>query len=67
MAQGFVLDVTHGGRVTARWVEGKPERSFWLGVKTKGHACREIESWRCEDCGLLREYATTPIQPNRGW
>ena len=57
MQEGYQLDQTHGGRVPAEWVEGKPQRSFWVGVKLDGHDHREIQVFRCERCGYLESYA----------
>lgn len=57
MGDGFIYDNTHGGRSVSAWVAGKPERSFWTGLKLKGrlHLC--VETWRCARCGFLESYA----------
>jgi len=31
MAEGFVVDHTHGNSAVASWVAGDPVKSFWLG------------------------------------
>ena len=36
MDEGFVLDNTYGGRLQSGWVEGKPKRSFWVGIQLTG-------------------------------
>ena len=55
---GYVLDRTapKAGRA-AEWISGAPQVSLLWGVETGGHKRREIESWRCTQCGLLQEYA----------
>ena len=58
MAEGFVLDPTHGGTAVPSWVEGAPERSMWTGVKLAGRARAEIAAWRCNRCGFVEHYAT---------
>ena len=57
MEDGFVLDHTHGGRVQSGWVEGKPERSIWIGIKLKGREQMPITTYRCPQCGYLESYA----------
>jgi hypothetical protein len=57
MERGFIADLTHGGVVTSKWVEGAPEKSFWTGVKTRDRANVEIQTYRCENCGYLESYA----------
>jgi hypothetical protein len=67
MIEGFILDMTDGGQLVPRWMEGAPEKSFWTGVKTKGRECRSVETYRCVKCGLLRSYATTEVDPPNIW
>jgi len=58
MTEGFVLDIgQNGGRTVTSWVEGAPEKSFWLGVKLGSRAKFEIQTWRCARCGFLESYA----------
>ncbi|MBK9547531.1 MAG: hypothetical protein IPO52_00120 [Gemmatimonadetes bacterium] len=63
MEEGFVLDKAHyGSPTTPEWLEGKPERSFWTGLKTKGHDRYHVMTYRCERCGYLESYAdSAPI------
>jgi hypothetical protein len=56
MIEGFVIDETHGSKSVSTWMEGAPDRS-WLGLKTKGKAKHEIQTFRCSRCGLLESYA----------
>jgi predicted nucleic-acid-binding Zn-ribbon protein len=57
MEEGFIADVTYGGVVTSKWVEGEPEKSFWTGTKTRGKRQVEILTFRCSNCGYLESYA----------
>lgn len=58
MEEGFVLDVGHHStRAQSTWVEGKPEKSFWYGLKIEDREKRPITSYRCRACGLLLNYA----------
>lgn len=58
MEVGYLLDVTHGGRVATQWVQGAPETSVWTGVKIRGRENYEVATYRCGGCGALRSYAT---------
>jgi hypothetical protein len=58
MAEGFVVDVSHGTMAVTSWVEGAPEKSVWTGLKLSGKARSEIATWRCNRCGFLEQYAT---------
>jgi uncharacterized OB-fold protein len=55
---GYILDVTHGGYKAAEWVEGPPERSFWVGLKVSDRSRYKICTFRCTSCGYLESYAT---------
>jgi len=57
MEEGFILDHTHGGRLQSAWVEGKPQRSFWTGIKMRGTSQHPVSTFRCERCGFLESYA----------
>ena len=67
MVEGFILDMTYGGSLVPRWLEGKPELSVWTGVKAKGKTCLSVETYRCPKCGLLRSYGTTEVDPPGLW
>jgi len=58
MAEGFVLDKTHGGAGVSSWIEGAPVRSVWTGVNLTGREQSLIATWRCGHCGFLESYAT---------
>ena len=57
MAQGFVVDNTHGGRVVSKWAEGAPVKSFWFGTKAPAEGVIPIGTYRCSSCGYLESYA----------
>ena len=67
MVEGFILDMTSGSRLVPRWLKGSPEMDAWMGVKTKGRECRNVLSYRCEQCGPLRSYAETEVNPPSMW
>ena len=60
MAEGFIIDRTHGGVAVESWVEGAPERSVWTGLKLTGKPMIDIGTWRCGRCGFLEQYAAGP-------
>ena len=55
--EGFVLEHTRNSRVATEWVEGKPERSFWVGLVLKGRMRLPVTCYRCPRCGYLELYA----------
>jgi hypothetical protein len=58
MDVGFTPDQRDHATHVEVWVEGKPEKSFWTGIKTKGGRKRlDIETWRCGRCCFLESYA----------
>jgi len=59
MKQGFVVDHTYASRGVSTWIEGAPEKSIWVGLKTAGKKAFEVETWRCTRCGFLENYAKT--------
>ena len=59
MSEGFVIDQTYGATAVPGWIEGKPQRSIWTGVKILGKPRFEIATWRCGRCGFLEHYAAT--------
>lgn len=63
MERGLVLDRGHHHKASSpQWLEGQPERSFWLGgLKTKGKEQHEVITFRCTGCGYLESYA--PASP----
>jgi predicted nucleic-acid-binding Zn-ribbon protein len=57
MEEGFTLDHTRNGQTAAKWVEGQPQKSFWVGVKAPSGATHPIATFRCSRCGYLESYA----------
>lgn len=63
MSEGFLVDRGHANAKTLQeWVEGEPERSFWLGLRTRGREKYEVSTWRCDRCGFLESYAVSPTK-----
>ncbi len=57
MEEGFILDVVQRAYRQASWVAGRPEPSFWAGLKLKGKIRRQVVTLRCQLCGYLESYA----------
>ncbi len=57
MTEGFLLDTTFGANNIGKWVEGIPQMSIWGGAKLRGRKKFDVQSWRCERCGFLENYA----------
>lgn len=57
MEEGFTLDQRRNGLTLATWVEGKPQKSFWTGLKAPRAARHPIATFRCSRCGYLESYA----------
>jgi len=61
MEEGLLVDHGHHNSTQpGTWMEGKPERSWWKGLKTEGREVWQITSYRCPRCGLLQNYARIP-------
>jgi hypothetical protein len=66
MTEGFVLDRgDHDARRQATWIGGKPEPSFWTGLKLKDRPQLKIATFRCPKCGLLESYAREDVEWSR--
>lgn len=57
MEIGIILDHTYGAITQSSWVEGKPEKSIWTGLKTRGKEHYNVQTYRCTNCGYLESYA----------
>jgi hypothetical protein len=57
MEEGYVLDRSYAQELVASWIAGKPEKSRWTGLKTRGKPHLEIQTFRCSKCGYLESYA----------
>jgi hypothetical protein len=57
MTEGFLLDKIHGTNTVGKWIEGIPQLSLWSGIKLRGRKKFDVQSWRCDRCGFLENYA----------
>lgn len=58
MQQGFILDMTHRGRLVSHWRPGVPQRSDWTGTHDAPQdQVIPIGVFRCGSCGFLESYA----------
>ena len=64
MEAGYVIDNTHGGNVQERWSPGKPNSSFWTGLKLEKEKLLSVISYRCPKCGMLESYAGESSLPD---
>ena len=45
MEEGFIVDVSQAAHLQSQWVQGKPEKSFWAGLKMKGRSRRLVTTF----------------------
>jgi hypothetical protein len=57
MEQGFVLEISQGGRSVISWSSGQPKKSFFFGIKLFEVKQIPIGTFRCKDCGYLESFA----------
>jgi hypothetical protein len=58
MESGFVGDLGQAHTVwLSTWYSGRPEWSFWGGVKLRGRKRIYVQTLRCTSCGYLESYA----------
>jgi len=59
MKRGFIVETSYRGMPydASSWLEGKPEKSFWFGLKMEGKQGFYMTAYRCESCGFLKFYA----------
>ncbi|MGW0396554.1 hypothetical protein ACWD0E_01685 [Streptomyces sp. NPDC003002] len=55
---GFVEDSGESARGYARWIAGPLERGLFGGAKRMGRPRRQIDAYRCQQCGHLELFAT---------
>ena len=61
MDEGFLLERGDSDSAsTTRWVEGRPEKSRWTGLKLKDRLVIPLRSFRCIGCGYVESYARPP-------
>ena len=56
MIEGFVAYDKDGIKAVSKWIEGPPIKRWW-GIKVRGKAQYDIQTWRCARCGFLESYA----------
>jgi len=56
MEQGFVPEAKDHSTKVQMWVEGAPKKG-WAGLKLSGLRTIEIQTFRCQRCSLLENYA----------
>lgn len=65
MEEGYLLDRGESNALyQSEWAAGEPQRGRWwtMGtVKTKRVRRYAVRMFRCEACGFLAAYATTPL------
>ena len=65
MEDGFLVDVTDSGPRQQSWFPGKPEPSFWTGLKgLKKDERIPVTTRRCPKCGYLESYAVKQTSPD---
>jgi hypothetical protein len=57
MDEGYLLDHTQHALGVSTWVSGRPEKSFWTGLRLKGRDTIPVLTYRCRRCGFLESYA----------
>ena len=58
MEEGFIVDRGHYDSTRVEtWVEGKPVKSFWTGIKVSDRQQFKVRTFRCANCGYLESYA----------
>jgi len=57
MQEGFLIE----SKLPLRWIAGKPEKAFPGVSNAQGGEQRQVECYRCIDCGHLEFYARNVI------
>jgi len=58
MKESFIIDHGHADHLrVATWTAGKPEKSFWRGLKVDDSQSVPLLTFRCTGCGYLESYA----------
>jgi hypothetical protein len=59
MEAGFLVDKSYGMEEVASWQEGEPQTAWWTlgGIRRGDTPRRDIATYRCTGCGLLKSYA----------
>ena len=62
MEEGFLPEFTGHGSCETPWVEGRPQRSFWSGLKVNDRRRLKTFTYRCTQCGRLESFAREPFE-----
>jgi predicted Zn-ribbon and HTH transcriptional regulator len=57
MVQGFLFEIDGPTRKVSTWVEGEPEKSWFVSTKVPKEKCVPVGTFRCSACGFLESYA----------
>jgi predicted nucleic-acid-binding Zn-ribbon protein len=57
MLEGFILDTGQYASLVSTWHAGKPNPSFWTGIKFEKELMRRVVTYCCDHCGYLESYA----------
>ena len=59
LAAGFIVDQAYGSEQVSTWQKGEPQKRWWTlgGIVRAGADRIEVTTLRCEECGLLKNYA----------
>jgi len=59
MEKGAILDYVRTNVLHPRWMPSAGFTRNWLGnVKPDWNQCRLVDTYRCQNCGYLKSYAT---------
>ncbi len=61
MEEGFLFDPVAAGSTPMEWVAGAPQVSRWTGLNIRNARRYATATFRCEQCGFLASFATTPL------
>ena len=57
-SEGFLVDQgDYGMNYQARWHRGSPQKAWWGGLKVRKADLIPVETYRCNRCGFLEQYA----------
>ena len=59
VAAGFIVDQAYGSEQVSTWQKGEPQKRLWTlgGIAPAGAERIDVTTLRCEQWGLLRNYA----------
>ena len=60
--EGYIPESGGHGLFQSYWVEGRPEKSFWNGLKTGDRRRLKTFTYRCVKCGRLESFAREEME-----